>query len=230
MPVYGLDSEYLLFPNPEDAAEDGLLAIGGLLREDWVLRAYESGIFPWYNQDDPILWWSVDPRSVLFFDNLKIRKSMRPYLNSDKYLFTLDKDFEEVMKSCANAPGRGQSRTWISDEMIRVYSALHRMGIAHSAEIWEDGKLVGGLYGVSLGRAFFGESMFSNQKNMSKLAFIRLCKYLEERSFDFVDCQVPTSHLESLGAKNISRTRYLSILEKALLAPTEVGKWTNNLA
>ena len=225
MPVYGLDSEYLLFPNPEDASEDGLLAVGGLLREDWVLKAYEKGIFPWYNQDDPILWWSVDPRSVLFFENLRIQKSMRPYLNAEKYHFTLDTAFEEVMKSCANAKGRGKSHTWISDEMIHVYTSLHRMGVAHSAEIWEDGKLVGGLYGVSLGRAFFGESMFSNEKNMSKLAFIRLCKYLEERNFDFVDCQVPTAHLENLGARNIPRTEYLKRLANALDAETVTGKW-----
>jgi len=225
MPVYGLDSEYLLFPNPEDANEDGLLAVGGLLREDWVLRAYELGIFPWYNQGDPVLWWSVDPRSVLFFENLRIQKSMRPYLNSGKYLFTLDTAFEEVMKACANAPGRGKSHTWISDEMIRVYTSLHQMGLAHSAEVWQGEKLVGGLYGVSLGRAFFGESMFSNEKNMSKLAFIRLCKYLEAKNFDFVDCQVPTAHLESLGAKNISRTHYLRFLKNALKAPSKVGKW-----
>jgi len=226
MPVYGLDSEYLFFPDPENAAEDGLLAVGGLLREDWVLKAYESGIFPWFNEGDPVLWWSVDPRSILFFDNLRVQKSMRPYLNSDKYMFTLDTAFEEVMKSCANAPGRGKSRTWISKEMIEVYTSLHQMGIAHSAEIWRAGNLVGGLYGVSLGGAFFGESMFSNEKNMSKLAFIRLCRFLELQNFNFVDCQVPTSHLESLGAKNISRSDYLKLLRQALKAPTLSGKWT----
>ena len=225
MPVYGLDSEYLVFPNPEDANEDGLLAMGGLLREDWILKAYERGIFPWYNQDDPILWWSVDPRSVLFFENLRVQKSMRPYLNSGKYLFTLDTAFKEVMKACANAPGRGKSHTWINDEMMQVYASLHRMGVAHSAEVWEDGKLVGGLYGVSLGGAFFGESMFSTKKNMSKLAFIRLCKYLENKNFDFVDCQVPTRHLESLGASNIPRTDYLQKLEESLQKSTNVGKW-----
>jgi leucyl/phenylalanyl-tRNA--protein transferase len=225
MPVYGLDPEYLTFPDPEDASEDGLLAVGGLLREDWVLKAYEMGIFPWFNEGDPILWWSVDPRSVLFFDNLRVQKSMRTYLNSDRYLFTLDTAFEEVMKSCANAPGRGKSHTWISEEMMDVYTSLHRMGIAHSAEVWHDGNLVGGLYGLSLGRAFFGESMFSNEKNMSKLAFIRLCEFLEERNFDFVDCQVPTSHLEGLGARNISRTEYIQLLKKALEAPTSSGKW-----
>lgn len=226
MPVYGLDSEYLIFPNPEEAAEDGLLAVGGLLREDWVLRAYELGIFPWFNQNDPVLWWSVDPRSVLFFENLRIQKSMRPYLNSDKYSFTLDTAFEEVMKSCANAQGRGKSRTWINDEMIHVYTSLHRMGLAHSAEIWREDNLVGGLYGVSLGRAFFGESMFSKEKNTSKLAFIRLCKFLEARNFDFVDCQVPTAHLERLGAKNISRTNYLSRLKDSLDAETIKGNWS----
>ncbi|MFT4771492.1 MAG: leucyl/phenylalanyl-tRNA--protein transferase [Cryomorphaceae bacterium] len=226
MPVYGLDPEYLIFPDPEDASEDGLLAVGGLLREDWVLKAYELGIFPWFNECDPILWWSVDPRSVLFFDSLRVQKSMRPYLNSDKYIFTLDTAFEEVMKSCANAPGRGKSHTWISEEMMDVYTSLHRMGVAHSAEVWHDGNLVGGLYGLSLGRAFFGESMFSNENNMSKLAFIRLCGFLEKRNFDFVDCQVPTAHLEGLGARNIPRTEYLQLLKKALEAPNTSGKWS----
>jgi leucyl/phenylalanyl-tRNA--protein transferase len=226
MPVYGLDSDYLFFPNPEDASEDGLLAVGGLLREDWVLSAYERGIFPWFNEGDPVLWWSVDPRSVLFFHQLRVQKSMRPYLNSKDYIFTLDTAFEQVMRSCANAPGRGKSRTWISEEMTNVYTSLHRMGVAHSAEIWRDGVLVGGLYGVSLGRAFFGESMFSAEKNMSKLAFIRLCRLLEERDFDFVDCQVPTLHLESLGAENISRTEYLRLLRKALEGRTQTGMWT----
>jgi len=225
MPVYALDSEHLFFPNPEDASEDGLLAVGGQLREDWILRAYELGIFPWFNPNDPILWWSVDPRSILFFENLRIQKSMRPYLNSDKYLFTIDAAFEEVMNACANAPGRGESHTWISPEMIRVYSSLHRKGVAHSAEIWHEGILVGGLYGVSLGRAFFGESMFSREKNMSKLAFIRLCEYLEQKDFNFIDCQVPTEHLDSLGAKNISRTEYLSHLDEALNTSTLKGMW-----
>jgi len=225
MPVYGLDPDYLFFPNPEYAREDGLLAIGGCLREDWVLRAYEQGIFPWFNSGDPILWWSVDPRSVLFFSELHIQKSMRPYLNSDKYKFSIDTDFKGVMKACANAPGRGQNQTWISEEMTEVYASLHELGLAHSAEIWEDGELVGGLYGVSLGRAFFGESMFSNRKNMSKLAFIRLSRYLEKKNFDFIDCQVPTPHLTSLGAKNISRKEYLERLNKSLAPESIIGKW-----
>lgn len=225
MPVYGLDPEYLFFPNPENAAEDGLLAVGGRLREDWVLRAYEMGIFPWYNQTDPILWWSVDPRSVLFFEKLHIQKSMRPFVNSGSYRFTLDTAFDQVIRACANAPGRGKARTWISDELQEVYTSLHKMGVAHSAEIWLEENLVGGLYGVSLGRAFFGESMFSKEKNMSKLAFISLCKFLEKRGFDFVDCQVPTPHLASLGAENISRERYLRLLSIALDAPTQAGKW-----
>jgi leucyl/phenylalanyl-tRNA--protein transferase len=225
MPVYGLDPEYLFFPDPEHAREDGLLAVGGLIREDWILRAYESGIFPWFNNNDPVLWWSVDPRSVLFFDKLHIQKSMRPYLNSEKYRFTFDTVFTEVMEACANANGRGKSRTWISEDLIKVYSSLHQLGLAHSAEIWQDDELVGGLYGVSLGKAFFGESMFSRKKNMSKLAFIRLCRNLESRGFDFVDCQVPTAHLNSLGATNISRKEFLKRLRKTLQKETEIGKW-----
>ncbi|MCH2215775.1 MAG: leucyl/phenylalanyl-tRNA--protein transferase [Flavobacteriales bacterium] len=226
MPVYALDSDYLVFPDPNDASEDGLLAVGGQLREDWVLKAYEMGIFPWFNENDPILWWSVDPRSVLFFDNLRIQRSMKPYLNSDKYEFRIDTDFETVIKACANAPGRGMDRTWISDEMIKVYKSLHRLGVAHSAEIWNGPKLVGGLYGVSLGNVFFGESMFSFEKNMSKLAFIRFARFLSSLGFDFIDCQVPTAHLSSLGSVNIPRSDYLMMLKASLQAPTKSGKWT----
>jgi len=216
MPVYALDDNHLIFPDPNQASADGLLAVGGQLREDWVLKAYEIGVFPWFNEGDPIMWWSVDPRSVLFFENLKIQRSMKPYLNSNIFEFKLDTAFEEVMLSCANAPGRGKKNTWINQEMIEVYTSLHHLGVAHSAEVWKGNELVGGLYGVSLGKAFFGESMFSNEKNMSKLAFIRFAQYLENRGFDFIDCQVPTKHLASLGASEIPRSRYLSILEKAL--------------
>ncbi|MEM9052311.1 MAG: leucyl/phenylalanyl-tRNA--protein transferase [Bacteroidota bacterium] len=226
MPVYALDSDHLIFPDPNDAGEDGLLALGGRLREDWVLKAYEMGIFPWFNEDDPILWWSVDPRSVLFFDNLRVQRSMKPYLNSDRYEFKIDSAFEKVMRSCANAPDRGKNRTWISEDMISVYTSLHHLGLAHSAEIWRDSNLVGGLYGVSLGNAFFGESMFSQEKNMSKLAFIRFAQLLEIQGFDFIDCQVPTEHLSSLGAINISRAKYLKLLEVSLEAPTKTGSWT----
>lgn len=225
MPIYGLDSDHLYFPDPHLAADDGLLAVGGRLREDWILKAYEQGIFPWFNQNDPVLWWSVDPRSVLFFDSLHIQKSMRPYLNSDEYTFTLDTAFTDVMIACANAPGRGKDGTWISQSMIEVYTSLHRMGVAHSAEIKKGEKLVGGLYGVSLGKAFFGESMFSNEKNMSKLAFIRLSQYLERRDYDFIDCQVPTEHLSRLGAKNITRQEYLERLKSSLAKETHVGNW-----
>jgi leucyl/phenylalanyl-tRNA--protein transferase len=226
MPVYRLDPEYLLFPSPEDANEEGLLAVGGLLREDWILRAYEHGIFPWFNEDDPILWWSVDPRSVLFLDDLIVHKSMRPYINSETYSFKMDTAFELVMRSCADAPGRGPGHTWIGEDMIRVYTSLHRMGFAHSAEIWEDNVLVGGLYGLSLGKVFFGESMFSNKSNMSKLALFRMVEYLRANDFEFVDCQVPNDHLKNLGAKDIERSTYLNLLRRGLSFPNKKGQWT----
>jgi len=225
MPVYALEEEYLIFPDPEDSNEDGLLAVGGKLSPDWLIKAYESGIFPWFNQGDPILWWSVDPRSVLFPGGLHIQKSMRPYLNSDKYEFRMDHAFSEVVRNCAEVPGRGTGRTWITQEMMKAYENLHELGFAHSAEIYEEGVLIGGLYGVSLGRAFFGESMFGKKKNISKLVFICFARYLFDLKFQFIDCQVHTDHLGKLGAIEITRSEYLRQLDAALAHKTLVGKW-----
>lgn len=225
MPVFALDENTLLFPDPRLANEDGLLAVGGKLSADWLLLAYENGIFPWFNEGDPILWWSVDPRSVLLPNEVHMQKSMRPYLNSDKFEFRLDTEFETVVDLCAKSPGRGKEHTWISKEMADAYLELHELGFAHSAEIWKGNELVGGLYGVSLGSVFFGESMFSLEKNMSKLALIRLANFLVDENFKFIDCQVPTDHLERMGAKPVERDKFLNMLKEALHDPTMRGQW-----
>ncbi len=227
MPLYELDPYHMEFPDPELASEDGLLAIGGELRADWLLTAYESGIFPWFNEGDPYLWWSPDPRFVLFPDQVKVRKSMRPYLNNPSYEFKFDTAFDQVIEACASIPRRGQDGTWLTAEMKLAYQNLHRIGMAHSAEIWKDGSLVGGLYGVSIGKIFFGESMFSLEPNSSKLALIRLCQWLKERSFLILDCQIHSDHLEQMGAELIPRTNFLEILENALDGDTLKGKWTD---
>ncbi len=227
MPLYELDPYHMEFPHPELASDDGLLAIGGELRADWLLTAYESGIFPWFNEGDPYLWWSPDPRFVLFPHLVKIQKSMRTYLNNSSYEFRLDTAFDQVIEACSSVPRRGQDGTWLTNEMKVAYQSLHRIGMAHSAEIWKEGHLIGGLYGVSIGKIFFGESMFSHESNASKLALIRLCQWLDERSFLILDCQVHTDHLEHMGAEHIPRADFLEILENALDGDTLKGKWTD---
>lgn len=227
MSIHVLGDKHPFFPPPEFASEEGILAIGGRLSPNWLIEAYRSGVFPWFNQGDPILWWSVDPRSVLLPNKVHIQKSMRPLLNSHEYSFELDRNFSEVIHHCANAPGRGKQHTWLSEDMINAYINLHRMGFAHSAEVYHRGRLVGGLYGVSLGGAFFGESMFSLNSNMSKLALIRFCRYLSENEFDFIDCQVHTQHLETLGAEPIPRGEFLNRLRRSLEKPTRKGPWNN---
>lgn len=225
MPVYALGEKYPVFPPPENASEEGLLAIGGMLTPEWLVEAYSSGVFPWFNEGDPILWWSVEPRSLLFPKRVHVQKSMKPYLNSNAYRFCLDRNFSKVIEYCAKAPGRGKNHTWLTPEMIDAYEELHRLGLAHSAEIYKDEELVGGLYGVSLGKAFFGESMFSLAKNSSKLSLIKLCRFLHRHDFDFIDCQVHTDHLERMGAQPHSRADYMKMLNAALKKPTLQGKW-----
>jgi leucyl/phenylalanyl-tRNA--protein transferase len=225
MPVFELDEYYMAFPHPELANPDGLLAIGGKMREDWLLLAYENGIFPWYNDDTPPMWWSPDPRYLILPEEIHVQKSMRPYLNNDLYRFAIDTDFEKVIQLCAEVKGRGKGRTWITDEVIKAYTSLHRMGLAHSAEIWKDDQLLGGLYGVSLGGAFFGESMFSLEPNISKLALIRFGEWLSERDFKFIDCQIESSHLARMGAKPYSRADFLELLGAAMEEETFMGCW-----
>jgi len=227
MPVFWLSEEDLEFPHPELANEDGILAIGGDLSPQRLIRAYSIGLFPWFNPEDPILWWSPDPRFVVFPSELKVAKSMRPYFNQQKYQLSFDTDFESVIRACQNAYRKGQNGgTWISEEMIDAYCKLHQEGFAHSVEVWDDKKLVGGLYGVSLGKIFFGESMFSTKSNASKFGFISLVRKLEEQGFWLIDCQQHTAHLESLGGRGISRTTFLEFMRKNMEEKTLQCNWS----
>lgn len=225
MPIYELDLDHPAFPPADHADDSGLLAIGGELREDWLISAYESGIFPWFNEGEPIQWWSPDPRCILRTSHVKVQKSMRPLLNSNEFTFRFDTHFEDVIHRCADVPRHGQKGTWITREMVDAYCRLHQIGIAHSAEIWRGEVLVGGLYGLSLGKMFFGESMFSDLPNTSKLALIYLCNWLADRGFEWVDCQVYSPHLERMGAESISRAEFLDILDDAIDEKTLIGKW-----
>jgi leucyl/phenylalanyl-tRNA--protein transferase len=202
------------FPSPEQSLEDGLLAIGGDLSPKRLLLAYRSGIFPWYNEEDPILWWSPDPRFVLYPDDLRISHSMRQVLKRGRFEYRSNTVFEAVMRGCASAPRSGDGGTWISEDMIAAYMRLHELGYAHSAEAWLDGELAGGLYGVRLGNIFFGESMFSRVSNASKVAFIHLVQALGEDGVKLIDCQMHTAHLESLGATAIPRKAFLQHLKE----------------
>jgi leucyl/phenylalanyl-tRNA--protein transferase len=210
LPVFALDHE-LYFPPVKLAEPDGLLAIGGDLSPERLLLAYKQGIFPWY-EGDHILWWSPDPRFILFPDEIKISKSMKVLLKKDAFDFTINKAFEKVIRHCKKIKRPGQRGTWITDEVEMAYACMHKLGYAVSAETWRDGVLVGGVYGLKLGKIFFGESMFSEVSNASKYAFIKLVQNLKQGGVELVDCQVYTEHLESLGAKMISRKEFTGIL------------------
>jgi leucyl/phenylalanyl-tRNA--protein transferase len=202
----------LFFPPLQMADEDGLLAIGGDLSTERLLLAYRSGIFPWYNEDEPICWWSHDPRFVLYPEELKVSNSMKTVLQNGKYRFTINRAFEQVIQHCKTVSRQGQDGTWISPAMEKAYTTLHEKGYAHSAETWQDGVLVGGLYGIRLGNIYFGESMFSLKPNASKFAFINYVRQLQKENVQLVDCQLHTSHLESLGARMIPRELFAQIL------------------
>ncbi|RYY67833.1 MAG: leucyl/phenylalanyl-tRNA--protein transferase [Chitinophagaceae bacterium] len=204
----------LIFPSVEEADENGLLAIGGDLGAERLLLAYRSGIFPWFNEEDPICWWSPDPRFVLYPADIKISKSMQAIFRKNIFEFKIDTAFEQVITQCQNTYRDGQDGTWITEEMKAAYINLHRQGYAHSAEAWWDGKLVGGLYGIRLGKVFFGESMFSHASNASKFAFINYVKQLHQEHVELIDCQLHTNHLESLGARMISRKHFKTLLEE----------------
>jgi leucyl/phenylalanyl-tRNA---protein transferase len=198
----------LWFPPPEAALEDGLLAIGGDLSTDRLLLAYRNGIFPWYDDEVP-LWWCPDPRFVLYPNELKVSKSMQQLLKRNAFEFTTDTAFEQVIANCKNTPRKDQDGTWITDDVKHAYTRLHQMGYAHSAEAWQNGELVGGLYGIRMGNMFFGESMFSHASNASKYAFIKYVHQLQNEGVQLIDCQVYTEHLESLGARMIDRNLFL---------------------
>ncbi|WP_369014456.1 leucyl/phenylalanyl-tRNA--protein transferase [Flavobacterium anhuiense] len=205
----------LYFPPVTEADEEGILAIGGDLSPERLLLAYKSGIFPWFNEGEPILWWAPDPRMVLFFDELAISKSMRKILNKKMFKVTYNKNFKEVILNCQQIKREGQDGTWISDEMIEAYCILNQEGVAKSVEVWQDDVLVGGLYGIDLGKGniFCGESMFSKVSNASKTAFIALALYLKKENYKLLDCQVYNPHLESLGCREIDRDEFMSILK-----------------
>ncbi len=206
-------SRDLFFPSVETADKHGLLAVGGDLSPERLMLAYRNGIFPWFEDDDPILWWSPNPRMVLFFNELVISKSMRNILNRGIFEVTFNTDFRSVIYNCKKIDREGQTGTWITNEIAEAYCRLHEMGIAQSVEIWQNGELVGGLYGVDLGHIFCGESMFSKVSNASKVAFISLVKHLEQNNYKLLDCQLHNSHLESLGCREIPRKEFITALK-----------------
>lgn len=216
--------QYFPFPSPEKW-EDDVVAVGGNLSPGLLISAYAQGIFPWFNEGEEILWWSLDPRFILYPDALKVSRSMRRHIRKGGFALTLDRDFTGVMEGCGRVPRKGQDGTWISAEMIEAYSELHDLGFAHSVEVRQGHELVGGLYGLSLGNAFFGESMFARSSNASKTALVALSSYLADRGFAFIDCQQHTDHLGTLGAADVPRDRFLMELEEALKTPTARGNW-----
>ena len=224
MPIYRL-GRAVAFPDPALAEPDGLLAVGGDLRPERLLEAYARGIFPWFDDRSPILWWSPDPRLVLAPEELHVSRSLARTLRRGTFRVTADTAFDSVIRRCAEKGRPGQRGTWITPEMIDAYCALHRLGFAHSFEAWEGEALAGGLYGVSLGAVFFGESMFADAPDASKVAFARGVAWLASRGVGLVDCQVRTDHLVSLGARELPRREFLARVEAALEAPTLRGRW-----
>jgi leucyl/phenylalanyl-tRNA---protein transferase len=210
------------FPSPHDANEDGIVAWGGDLHPLRVLNAYQNGIFPWYGKSAPILWWSPTPRLIMELDDFKLSRSLKKSMK--KFQYKIDYNFKDVIHRCASIPRNDQDGTWINNEIIDTYTTLHHMGHAHSIESYQNGVLVGGLYGLAVGKVFCGESMFSDQNDASKSAYAVLVSHLKEWGYSFIDCQVPTQHLKSLGAKEISREEFIYRLDKVkMIDPTH--KW-----
>jgi len=217
MPVFRLTKE-LIFPSPELADENGLLAVGGDLSLKRLLLAYSMGIFPWYSDGYPILWWSPDPRPVLLPEELKVSRSLRQTIKKGIYSITMNRAFEEVIRSCSSMRRRQDEGTWITRDMIDAYIRLYKAGYALSVEAWEGDELAGGLYGVFLGKAFFGESMFAKKNDASKVAFVKLTERLKQLDFELIDCQVATTHLARFGAREIPRPEFIDRLKRALRA------------
>ncbi len=234
MPInvpFWLEPKPVMFP-PTNLAltePDGLLAVGGDLTPEWLLQAYSNGIFPWFNPGEPILWWTPTPRSVLFIDDLKIKRSLRKTIQKlewdETLTVTLDQNFTDVMQACASVPREGQDGTWISPEMLTAYDSLHQSGHAHSVEVWQEGKLVGGLYGIAIGKMFFGESMFAKVSDSSKIALVALAMQLKAWGFELIDTQVETPHLNSLGACAISRVEFERLIHQQISQPFKPQKW-----
>jgi len=225
MTIYALTDE-LRFPDPRYAEKEGLLAVGGDLSVPRLLLAYSMGIFPWFSEGQPILWWSPDPRIILKTGCFHASRSLKKVIRQKRFTVTMDKEFRKVMDLCAEVHTRKDKGTWIGRRMMDAYCRLHDLGFAHSVEVWSCGQIAGGLYGVSLGAAFFGESMFSRQSDASKVALAALVDHLQRRGDEWIDCQVATDHLKRLGAEEISRSSFLGILKRALHRPTVRGTWT----
>ncbi|MAE95033.1 MAG: leucyl/phenylalanyl-tRNA--protein transferase [Deltaproteobacteria bacterium] len=223
MPVYRLADE-VAFPPPEEAEPGGLLAVGGDLRPERLLLAYSMGIFPWYDEE-PILWFSPEPRMALCPSELHVARRLERTLRQGRFAFSLDRAFPAVIEACAQAPRREQDGTWINPDMIRAYTRLHELGFAHSCEAWQGGELVGGVYGISLGSAFFAESMFHRATDASKAAFVTLVRELAAWEFTLIDCQMHTDHLARFGATEWSRERFQTALARATAVPTRRGPW-----
>jgi leucyl/phenylalanyl-tRNA---protein transferase len=216
----------IVFPDPNLADEDGLIAVGGNLSAEFLIAAYSQGLFPWFNEGEPILWWSPDPRMVLLPNDFICSKSLGQKIKNRNFIVKTDENFRDVIRNCAEIKRTGQKGTWISKEIIEAYSELFRLGIGHSVETYLDGELVGGLYGVALGKAFFGESMFHKVTDASKVALYYLSKLLSSMDFHFIDVQQSTKHLRSMGAKDLSREEFLKILKKSIQYTTNKEKWT----
>ena len=214
------------FPPPDHATEHGIVGVGGDLSPGMLLSAYRQGVFPWYSEGEPLLWWNPDPRFVLFTDRLHISKSLKKLLNKGEFCFSFDVCFGEVIEHCSRIDRPGQKGTWITTEMIEAYTGLNRLGFAHSLEVWGGGKLVGGLYGVSIGRVFCGESMFSLESGASKSGLVHLVHTLRPLGFQLIDCQIRTDHLAAMGGEEISRREYLCLLGEALEHRTIRGSWS----
>jgi leucyl/phenylalanyl-tRNA--protein transferase len=215
----------LVFPDPSRADPSGLLGVGGDLQPDRVLLAYRMGIFPWFSEGQPILWWSPDPRAVLFTRELRIQRSLRKVLRKRPYEIRLDTAFDAVIDACARVPRPDQDGTWITDGMLDCYKTLHRRGFAHSAEAWLDGQLVRGLYGIGVGKLFCGESMFAKANDASKIAFVHLAQQLRRWGYPLIDCQMTTDHLSRFGAREVARSRFLADVHTLGMRPGEVGAW-----
>ncbi len=224
MPVFLL-TDKITFPPPHLASSEGLLAVGGDISQERLLLAYRMGIFPWFSDDEPILWWSPDPRLVLYPREIKISKTLKKIMKKGLFKVTMDSAFIQVINQCAKIRLQNNKGTWIVEDMIDAYCKLHESGFAHSVETWYQGELAGGLYGVSLGRCFFGESMFTRISNASNVALVKLVEYLNALSFDVIDCQLTTEHLLRFGAREIPRITFLKQLEVSLKTPTKKGKW-----
>ncbi len=227
MPVFQLPDE-ILFPHPELAEENGLLAIGGDLSPERLVAAYKAGIFPWYSQNDPILWWFTSPRLVIYPGEFRIPKRLARYIRKPLYQITMDTAFQQVISACANVRRNKEGGTWITKEMQEAYCRLHHLGYAHSVECWHNDQLAGGLYGVALGRVFFGESMFTHFSNSSKIALVSLVTHLRSKDFRLIDCQMSTDHLVQLGAREISGKKFRKHLESFISTTSPDGVWHND--